>query len=132
MMSVEESNRLELDFTKLNQIGKLNLDVIPVVVQHKTTKEVLIVAYVNKEALNRTQESGYAVFWSTSRNELWEKGATSGNRLKIEEIFVNCEQNSLLFIVEPESTGVCHTKDTNSQRYRSTCYYRRVEGNNLI
>ena len=51
MMSKEETNRLELDFRKLNQIGKLNLDVVPVVVQHKTTKDVLIVAYVNKEAL---------------------------------------------------------------------------------
>ena len=75
-----------------------------------------------------TIKTGHATFWSTSRNELWEKGATSGDVLEIVEIRVNCEQNSLLYLVRPLGKGACHTKDKNGVA-RSSCYYRKlVEG----
>lgn len=125
MSDLETSSSLSLDFKKLRHIADLDLDVIPVVVQHLDTKEVLILAYINEQALTHSQETGYATFWSTSRNTLWEKGATSGDRLQLKEIRVNCEQNSLLFIVLPETTGVCHTKD-DAGHHRPTCYYRQV------
>jgi len=119
------SSDITLDFKKLKTIAKIETDVLPVVVQHAQNKEVLILAYVNEVALAKTQETGYAVFWSTSRDELWEKGATSGNRLKMSEIKVNCDENSLVFLVVPENEGVCHTKDDTGQ-YRKSCYYRTL------
>lgn len=114
---------MNLDFTKLTQIGNLAQDVIPVVVQDAKSEEVLILAYVNEQALNHSKETGYATFWSTSRNELWEKGKTSGNRLKLIDIKVNCEDNSLLFRVELEGEGACHVKDESGCHYKS-CYHR--------
>ena len=63
--------------------------------------------------------------WSTSRNELWVKGATSGDTLDLDDVRINCEQNSLLFLVTPRRKGACHTKDSNGES-RISCYYRRV------
>ncbi|PCI24145.1 MAG: hypothetical protein COB67_11915 [SAR324 cluster bacterium] len=74
-----------------------------------------------KAALNEK----VATFWSTSRNELWIKGATSGEFLDLEETLVNCEQNSILFRVIPRSQGACHTTYTDGTP-RMTCYYRRI------
>jgi phosphoribosyl-AMP cyclohydrolase len=65
--------------------------------------------------------------WSTSRNELWHKGATSGDTLDLVEVRVNCEQNSLLYRVRPSTGGACHTKDADGKA-RPACYYRRVSG----
>ncbi len=116
------------DFTKLHKVSaKLdpNNPVIPVVVQDADTLEVLIVAYANKQALEHSYKTGNATFWSTSRNELWEKGKTSGNTLKLKEVRVNCDQNSLLYLVSPAAGGACHVKDTNGEAIR-TCYYRKV------
>ncbi|MXX03254.1 MAG: phosphoribosyl-AMP cyclohydrolase, partial [Gemmatimonadetes bacterium] len=83
-------------------------------------------AYINRQALDESLKTGIATFWSTSRNELWVKGATSGNALGIDEIRVNCEQNSLVFLVTPKGEGACHTRDAEG-RYRTGCYYRRLE-----
>ena len=102
--------------------------VIPVVVQDATSKEVLIVAYANDKAVAETFRLGEAVLYSTSRNELWHKGATSGDVLKVEEVRINCEQNSLLYLVTPKGQGACHTKDETGKS-RSSCYYRVVENN---
>lgn len=121
--TIEEGGELHLDFDKLLAVLKSGEPVLPVVVQHAQTLEVLILAYVNRLALSRSIELGQAVFYSTSRCELWHKGATSGDYLKLEEIRVNCEQNSLLFLVVPEKGGVCHTKDGAGNTRRS-CYYR--------
>ncbi len=123
MGSVELSDQLQLDFKKLDTC--FGMDVVPVVVQHIETKEVLILAYVNEPALKESISQKRAVFWSTSRNELWVKGATSGDYLALHEIRVNCEQNSLLFLVKPATGGVCHTM-TEAGQARSTCYYRFV------
>ncbi len=123
---LEEGTGEVLDFSKLRQIAGIDEEVLPVVVQDSGTREVLIVAYVNRLALEESLKTGVATFWSTSRNELWVKGATSGNALGIDEIRVNCEQNSLVFLVTPQGDGACHTRDSDG-RYRTGCYYRRVK-----
>lgn len=123
---LEEGTALMLDFNKLQDIAKGESDVIPVAVQDADTKEVLIVAYVNQEALTYTLSHGVAAFWSTSRNELWIKGATSGDTLELVDVRVNCEQNSLLYLVRPLGAGACHTKGADGNA-RSGCYYRRIE-----
>ena len=123
---LEEGTELSLDFSKLQKIGQSEAAVIPVAVQDYETKEVLIVAYVNEEALAHTLAHRVAAFWSTSRNELWVKGATSGDTLEIVEVRVNCEQNSLLYLVRPLGAGACHTKGPDGMA-RAGCYYRRVE-----
>lgn len=123
---IEENTNLQLDFLKLQKIqNNLKLtNVIPVAVQNLETKEVLLIAYVNQEAFDHSIEKGIATFWSTSRNELWEKGKTSGDYLELIEIRVNCEQNSLLYLVKPKK-GVCHTKDKDGNT-RKSCFYRKV------
>lgn len=122
---LEEGQELRLDFTKLRQVANCGEDVLPVAVQNAETGELLIVAYANQLALAHTLKTGHATFWSTSRNVLWEKGATSGDVLEIVDIRVNCEQNSLLYLVRPQGQGACHTKDA-SDKARSSCYYRRL------
>lgn len=116
-----------LDFGKVRAIGAGAVDVVPVAVQDADTKEVLIVAYANREALDYTLTHGVAAFWSTSRNELWVKGASSGDSLRLVEVRVNCEQNSLLYLVHPQGAGACHTKDETGKARRS-CFYRRAAG----
>ncbi len=122
---LEEGTALTLDFTKLLKIGDGGHHVVPVAVQDADTGEVLIVAYANEEALNATLERGEAVFYSTSREELWHKGATSGDTLAIVEIKVNCEHNSLLYRVRPNGVGACHTSD-ESGKARMSYYYRKI------
>ena len=92
----EEGHDLLLDFNKLRKVAQAREPVVPVAVQDADSKEVLIVAYANETALKYTLEQGVAAFWSTSRDELWVKGATSGDTLELVEVRVNCEQNSLL------------------------------------
>jgi phosphoribosyl-AMP cyclohydrolase len=99
--------------------------------QNFQTKDVLILAYVNKEAFEETIRSGYATFYSRNRNEIWKKGLTSGDYLKIEEIRLNCEQNSLLYLVTPEGKGVCHAKKHDGRPY-SSCFYRKLQNGKLI
>jgi len=125
MNETEESLTCQLDYKKLSTIGQKQLPVVPVVVQDRDSKEVLILAYANKLALEESLKRNIAVFWSTSRDELWVKGETSGDYLKLHEVRVNCEQNSLLFIVSPQNSGACHTKD-RAGKSRKTCYYRRL------
>jgi phosphoribosyl-AMP cyclohydrolase len=90
----------------------------------------LILAYANEAAFEHTLKTKIATFWSTSRNELWIKGATSGDFLNLVEVRVNCEQNSLLYLVRPAGAGSCHTKDASGMA-RSGCYYRRIAGGQL-
>jgi len=122
---IEEGKRLKLDFTKLRSVANCGADVVPAVAQDAATGEVLIVGYANQLALDTALECGMATFWSTSRNELWIKGKTSGDFLKLLEVRVNCEQNSLLYLVEPAGQGACHTKGADGIA-RSGCYYRRL------
>lgn len=120
-VELEEGTALSLDFAKLETTS----GVIPCAVQDATSDEVILVAYVNQEALEASRRRRRAVFWSTSRNELWEKGATSGASFELVEIRVNCEQNSLLYRVRPLVGGICHTR--NRAGTARNCFYRRVD-----
>lgn len=122
---LEEGNVLELDFSKLGKVAATGSQVVPAVAQDVDTGEVLILGYVNDLALKTAQETGMVTFWSTSRNELWIKGKTSGDYLEIVEIRVNCEQNSLLYRCRLKGKGSCHTQKANGES-RLGCYYRRI------
>jgi len=123
--ALENGPAILIDFEKLRKVAACEDAVVPVIVQDAVSKEVLILAYANEKALRHTIESGLATFWSTSRNELWIKGKTSGDALDIVEIRVNCEQNSLLYLVKLAGRGSCHVKDSQGQT-RFGCYYRRI------
>lgn len=120
---IEETSELMLDWNKISDMSKEN-KVIPVAVQNILTKEVILVAYVNEEALKESIRLKKAVFWSTSRNKLWFKGAESGNTFTLNHIFVNCEQNSLVFQVTPDKGNICHTSYNG---VANNCYYRELD-----
>ena len=122
---LEEGTALRLDWDKLTKVGLAGQRVVPVVLQDADSGDVLFIGYANTQALAATLERRSAVLWSTSRDELWHKGATSGDTLDLVEVRVNCEQNSLLYRVRPTTGGVCHTT-TPDGRARPGCYYRRV------
>jgi phosphoribosyl-AMP cyclohydrolase len=122
MNVLEEGTELSLDFEKLRKVGE---SVLPVVLQDADTGAVLFVGYANREALRETLKTRQAVLWSTSRGELWRKGASSGDVLDVVDVRTNCEQNSLLYRVLPRQGGVCHTRGPDGAT-RHTCYYRSV------
>lgn len=102
-----------LDFDKLDGL-------IPAVIQDHSTSRVLMVGFMNREAFQKTTETGYATFFSRSRNKLWMKGETSGHRLVVKEISTDCDHDTLLLKVEALGPGVCH------EGYES-CFFRRLE-----
>ena len=87
------------------------------------TKEILMVAFMNAEAIAKTRETGHATFYSRSRGALWTKGETSGHVLDVEEIRVDCDQDALVMIVRPRGPA-CHTG-------AQSCFYRKLEGDHL-
>ena len=96
-------------------------ELIPAVVQEASTGQVLMLAYMNQESLKRTLESGYTWLWSRSRQELWNKGATSGHLQKVVAMYSDCDNDTLL--VQVEQTGAaCHTG-------HHSCFYTKMEGN---
>lgn len=102
---------MALDFLKMNGL-------IPTIVVDVHTKEVLMLAYMNEESLELTQKTGETWFWSRSRQELWHKGATSGNVQKVVRITSDCDEDTLLIEVEPKGPA-CHTGS-------STCFIHRI------
>ena len=96
---------------------------VPAVAQDADSGEVLMLAYVSPAALERTRETGRAHYYSRSREELWEKGATSGHTQSVREIRVDCDADALLYLVD-QTGGACHTG------FRS-CFYRTVDGDNV-
>ncbi len=123
MSMIEETDELMLDFDKLGKIDPSNR-VIPVAVQNMDTKEVILIAYVNELALKESIKQRKVILWSTSRNKLWFKGAESGNTFTLHHIFVNCEQNSLVFQATPDKGGICHTSHNGVP---NNCYYRELD-----
>jgi phosphoribosyl-AMP cyclohydrolase len=121
--ALEEGLELQLDFDKLAKAARCG-GVLPVAVQHADTREVILVAYTNDLAFRKSLAERALVLWSTSRNELWEKGRTSGETFELIEVRVNCEQNSLLYLVRPRRGGICHTR--NQAGEPRNCYYRRL------
>ena len=102
-----------MDFSKLGGL-------IPAIVQDATDSEVLMVGFMNEEALARTQESGFATFFSRTRNTLWMKGETSGNTLAVQEILIDCDDDTVLLKVTRNGEGnVCHTGERS-------CFYRTL------
>ena len=128
---LEEGKTLQIDFKKLAKVSDCEEDLIPAVAQDHDTGEVLIVGYANELALKTALRENMATFWSTSRNELWIKGKTSGDYLEIVEVRVNCEQNSVLYRIRPKGQGACHTKGKDGLA-RSGCYYRIIEDGNKL
>jgi phosphoribosyl-AMP cyclohydrolase len=103
-----------MDYSKLNGL-------IPAVIQDADTSEVLMVGFMNDEALALTRTSGFATFFSRTRNTLWMKGETSGNRLAVTEILVDCDDDTVLVKVKRQGDGnVCHTGER-------TCFYRTLD-----
>ena len=92
----------------------------PAVVQDATTKDVIMIGFMNREALVKTLDTGHVTFWTRSRQKLWTKGETSGNVLKFVALRVNCNDDSLLVLAEPVGP-TCHTG-------HPTCYYREADG----
>lgn len=125
---LEEGTTLQLDYDKLAKAVRNCPGILPVAVQHADTNEVILLAYANEAALQQALATRTAVFWSTSRNELWEKGKTSGETFDLVEVRVNCEQNSLLYRVRPRRGGICHTHNrAGAPRH---CFYRRLNMDN--
>jgi phosphoribosyl-AMP cyclohydrolase len=104
-----------MDFSKLDGL-------IPAVVQDYKSGEVLMVGFMNPEAWDKTRATGYVTFFSRSRNTLWMKGETSGNRLAVREAFVDCDEDTVLIKAERLGDGnVCHTGERS-------CFFQRAEG----
>jgi phosphoribosyl-ATP pyrophosphohydrolase/phosphoribosyl-AMP cyclohydrolase len=102
-----------MDYSKLDGL-------IPAVIQDADSSEVLMVGFMNEEALARTRTSGYATFFSRTRNTLWMKGETSGNKLAVVDILVDCDDDTVLLKVKREGDGnVCHTGER-------TCFFRKL------
>ena len=125
---LEEGLTLALDFATIAKVAA-NIredkdNVIPVAVQDIDTKEVILIAYTNRQAMELTFKTRTLTLWSTSRNVLWEKGKTSGETFEVLEARVNCEQNSLLYLVRPRRGAICHTK--NKAGKPRNCYYRAI------
>ena len=89
--------------------------IVPVIVQNSTSKDVLTLAYANKESLELTKKTGNSWFWSRSRNKLWMKGEESGNTQKVKKILVDCDSDAIIYLVEP-SGPACHTGE-------QTCFH---------
>jgi phosphoribosyl-AMP cyclohydrolase len=101
----------KLDFKKGNGL-------IPVVVQDAKTKETLMLAYANREAVEKTLSTGFATYWSRSRGKLWVKGETSGHTQKIRSVSADCDYDALLYVVEQKG-NVCHTG-------AATCFHNKL------
>ena len=115
-MHLDEGLDFQPDFAKLNGL-------MPVVVQDAQSREVLMLAYANPEALALTQETGLAHYYSRSRDQLWQKGESSGHIQKNCEIRIDCDQDTLLYLVERQGPA-CHTG-------RQNCFYRKLVGQQL-
>jgi len=105
----------------MNDMIQIRFDergLVPAIVQDTNTGEVLMVAWMNEESVQLTQETGQAHFWSRSRGELWHKGATSGNFMNVRGIWADCDADTLLIKADPAGPA-CHT----GQR---SCFYRRL------
>lgn len=94
-------------------------DLIPVIIQHAQTRQVLMLGFTNKEAVELTIRTRTAWFWSRSRSELWNKGATSGNYLHVERMMTDCDTDTLLYLCYPDGP-TCHTGETS-------CFFREIE-----
>ena len=117
-IELEESTDINLQFEKRNGI-------LPVAVQETSTGQILMLASVNKEAFKYTVKNKIAAFYSTSRQELWVKGKTSGNYLQLDQLLIDCDQDALVYKVSLKKGGVCHTFNQFGEN-RKACFYRSL------
>ncbi len=108
---------MKLDFSKLDGL-------VPAVIQDSQTRDVLMVGFMNAQAFRQTRDSGFVTFYSRTRRKLWTKGETSGNRLAVEEMRVDCDRDAVVVLARQTGAATCHLG------YRS-CFFRRVEGEEL-
>ena len=106
----------------LNKVNWSDDGLVPAIAQDAASGRVLMVAWMNREALKRTAESGEAVYWSRSRKKLWHKGEESGHVQKVKEVRLDCDGDVILLLVEQQGGIACHTG-------RASCFFRRLEGN---
>jgi len=92
---------------------------LPAIAQDYESNDVLMLAYINEESWNETLRTGYATYWSRSRQELWKKGDTSGNLQEIKEILIDCDNDAIIFKVNQIGGAACHTG-------RRSCFYTRI------
>ncbi len=111
--------------TWLSRINWSEDGLIPVIAQEADSGDILMVAWMNREALKLTVEKGEAVYWSRSRKKLWYKGEESGHIQKVKDIFLDCDEDVLLLIVEQAGGIACHTG-------RHSCFFQKLEGNNWV
>jgi phosphoribosyl-AMP cyclohydrolase len=109
----------------LDQVKWNNDGLVPVIAQETETKQVLTLAWMNRESLALTLEKGHAVYWSRSRQQLWHKGETSGHQQQVKSIRIDCDHDALLLEVEQVGGIACHTG-------RHHCFYLRLENNEWI
>ena len=109
---------VKLDFEKCGGL-------IPAIAQDHKTNEILMMAYINEESWQETLKSGYATYYSRSRQQLWKKGESSGHLQVIKDILVDCDLDTVVFKIEQLGSGACHTG------HRS-CFYRKVTENGLV
>ena len=116
---IEEALNINIQFEKRGGL-------IPAIAQDSETGEILMIGSANQEAFETTLKLGLATFYSTSRNELWTKGLTSGDYLEITDILVDCDQDALIYQVIRKGSGACHTK-TKNRTPRRSCFYRKLD-----
>jgi phosphoribosyl-AMP cyclohydrolase len=114
---VPVGTRIDATEEQLATVRYDDAGLVPAIVQDHETRDVLMVAWMNAETLRETLESGRTVFWSRSRQEVWRKGDTSGDRQYVREAFYDCDGDVLLFLVEQEGRGACHTGERS-------CFHR--------
>ena len=105
---------------KINQLVFNSEGLIPTIAQEKSTNEILMMAYSNKNSIEMTLETKKAHFWSRSKKKLWLKGETSGNKLNIVNIYTDCDNDTLIFEVELMGVSACHTG-------KKSCFYKKLE-----
>lgn len=113
-------NSKSLENIKLNQLVFNSDGLIPTIAQERSTREILMVAYSNQESLTLSLENNKAYFWSRSKKKIWLKGETSGNILKLFNIYADCDNDTLIFEVDLDGSGACHTG-------AKTCFFKKLE-----
>lgn len=112
MKPLDPNDQPAVDFEKGNGL-------VPAIAQDVRTGKVLMMAYMNREALETTLKEGRACYWSRSRKELWRKGATSGDVQVVKDVLVDCDQDTILLLVDQLGKGACHTR-------KWSCFFRRI------
>ena len=112
MTKADETTELQIKFDSNGLIAAI--------AQDYQTKDVLMLAWMNQEAFDKTLETGEAHYWSRSRQELWHKGATSGSIQIVKKLIIDCDQDAVIMFVDQKNNGACHTG-------RPSCFYRTIE-----